>query len=168
MEIQHFEHLVVELKTDTRNIILVAGYRPPNTKEKIFLKEYNALVKKLGKLKHHEILIGLDHNLDLLKAHLHIHTHTFLENNLEIDLLPCISKPTRVTRITATLIENILISQKLQQNVKSNIIIDDISDHFPLLILLTNQRKSTRECKLIKTKKLDETALEKNKNRYFL
>ena len=99
--------------------------------------------------------------MDLLKAHLHTHTHTFLENNLEIDLLPCISKPTRVTRTTATLIDNILISQKLQQNVKSNIIIDDISDHFPLLILLTNQRKSTHECKLIKTRKLDETALEK-------
>ena len=119
VETQHFEHTIIELKTDTRNIILVAGYRPPNTKEKLFLKEYNMLVKKLVKLKHHEIIIGLDHNLDLLKAHLHTHTNTFLGNNLEIDLLPCFSKPTWITRKTATLIDNILISQRLQQNVKN-------------------------------------------------
>ena len=47
---------------------------------------------------------------------------------------------------------------------KTNIIIDDISDHLPLLILLTNQRKSKRESKQIKARKLNETALEKIKS----
>ena len=86
VETQHFEHLVVEMKTDTHNILLVSGYRPPNTKEKLFLQEYNKLTKTLRKLKCHEIIIGLDHNLNLMKAHLHTHTSTFLEKNLELDL----------------------------------------------------------------------------------
>ena len=149
------------MKTDTHSILLVSGYRPPNTKEKLFLQEYNKLTKMLGKLKRHEIIIGLDHNLDLMKAHLHTHTSTFLEKNLELDLLPCISKPTRVTRKTATLIDNILLSQRLQQNTTSKVIIDDISDHFPILVLLPNQKKSLREPISVKSRKLDDTSLGK-------
>ena len=51
VETKHFEHVVVELKTDTHNILLVSGYRPPHTKEKLFLQEYNKLTKTLEKLK---------------------------------------------------------------------------------------------------------------------
>ena len=116
---------------------------------------------KQNKLKNHEIIIGLDHNLDLLKAHLHTHTNTFLEKNLELDLVPCISKPTRVTRKTATLIDNILLSQKLQHEANPKIIIDDISDHFPILVLLPNQKKAKKEPKIVKVRKLDATTLEK-------
>ena len=163
VETKHFEHVVVELKTDTHNILLVSGYRPPHTKEKLFLQEYNKLTKTLEKLKNHEIIIGLDHNLDLMKAHLHTHTNTFLENNLEHDLVPCISKPTRVTRKTATLIDNILLSQKLQYEANPKIIIDDISDHFPILVLLPNQKKAKKEPKKIKVRKLDEITMEKIK-----
>ena len=163
VETKHFEHVVVELKTDTHNILLVSGYRPPHTKEKLFLQEYNKLTKTLEKLKNHEIIIGLDHNLDLMKAHLHTHTNTFLENNLEHDLVPCISKPTRVMRKTATLIDNILLSQKLQYEANPKIIIDDISDHFPILVLLPNQKKAIKEPKIIKVRKLDEITMEKIK-----
>ena len=92
---------------------------------------------------------------------MHTHTSTFLEKNLELDLLPCISKPTRVTRKTATLIDNILLSQRLQQNTTSKVIIDDISDHFPILVLLPNQKKSLREPISVKLRKLDDTALGK-------
>ena len=102
-------------------------------------------------------------NLDLMKAHLHTHTNTFLENNLEHDLVPCISKPTRVTRKTATLIDNILLSQKLQYEANPKIIIDDISDHFPILVLLPNQKKAKKEPKIIKVRKLDEITMEKIK-----
>ena len=145
VETTHFEHVVVELKTDTHNILLVSGYRPPHTKEKLFLQEYKKLTNTLKKLKNHEIIIGLDHNLDLMKAHLHTHTNTFLENNLEHDLVPCITKPTRVTRKTATLIDNILLSQKLQNDANPKIIIDNISDHFPILVLLPNQKKAIKD-----------------------
>ena len=163
VETTHFEHVVVELKTDTHNILLVSGYRPPHTKEKLFLQEYKKLTNTLKKLKNHEIIIGLDHNLDLMKAQLHTHTNTFLENNLEHDLVPCITKPTRVTRKTATLIDNILLSQKLQNEANPKIIIDNISDHFPIPVLLPNQKKAIKEPKLIKIRKLNETTMEQIK-----
>ena len=74
METQHLEHIVLELKTDTKNILLVSGYRPPNANAKVFIKEYTTLLTNLKRLKHHEIILGIDHNLDLLKAHLHTQT----------------------------------------------------------------------------------------------
>ena len=34
-----FEHTVVELKTETNNLLLVSGYRPPNSNTKEFLRD---------------------------------------------------------------------------------------------------------------------------------
>ena len=49
VETQLLEHCVTELKTDTRNILLASGYRPPNFSVRTFLKEYSNLVSKLKK-----------------------------------------------------------------------------------------------------------------------
>ena len=102
------EHCVVELKTNTRNILLMSGYRPPNCNVRTFLKEYSNLIMSLKRNKHHEIIIGIDHNLGLLKANSHSQTNEFLELNLRKSLIPCISKPTRITHKTASLIDNIM------------------------------------------------------------
>ena len=117
-----FEHAVVELKTDKRNILLVSGYRPPNTNVRQFLREYKQLLHTLCKQRDHELIIGLDHNLDLLQSHQHSQTNEFLELNLKKNLLPSISKPTRITNKSATLIDNIMLSTKLQCQMESHII----------------------------------------------
>ena len=46
----HLEHIVVEVKTNTENILLVSGYRPPNANYKVFIKEYMTLMRKLKRL----------------------------------------------------------------------------------------------------------------------
>ena len=56
-------------------------------------------------------------------------TQNFIELNLDSNLLPCITRPTRITKSTATLIDNVLISKNLQGKQDSKIIITDISDH---------------------------------------
>ena len=78
------------------------------------MTEYRRLLNSLKKHKSHEIIIGLDHNLDLLKSHLSQPTNEFMELNLDRELIPCITKPTRITNNSATLIDNILISRSLQ------------------------------------------------------
>ena len=161
MESIHLEHIVVELKTDRDNILLVSGYRPPNANYKIFIKEYTALLMKLKKLKQHKIILGIDHNLDLLKTHLHKQTNQFPEKNLELDLIPSISKPTRITRKTATLIDNVLISQSLQAQMHPHLIVEDISDHLPILVVLKDLNKSIRGSNLIKSRNLSTNNLEK-------
>ena len=61
-----------------------------------------------------------------------------MECILDHNLLPTITKPTRISKTSATLIGNILISKKLQPNFESLIIVDDLSDHLPCLVKLKN------------------------------
>ena len=73
----------------------------------------------------------MNHNLDFLKSSSHPPTHRFLEEMMDLGLLPSITRPTRITHSTATLIDNILIDQKFSENYKSSVLIDNISDHLP-------------------------------------
>ena len=50
-----------------------------------------------------EIVIGVDHNLDLLKASTHKDTQEFLDLNFEYKILPCITRPTRITKTNSHL-----------------------------------------------------------------
>ena len=87
------EHVVVELKCDKDALLIASCYHSPNTDQKEFLTTYNELLLKL-KSEKKMVIIGLDHNLDLLKSSSHKNTHSFLESNLSHGTLPCISKPT--------------------------------------------------------------------------
>ena len=128
----------MELKTNTNNILIVSSYRPPNSNPKKFMQEYKTVLAKLKELKQHELIVGMDHNFDLLKSASNNTTGKFLNLNVDRDLTPCITKPTRVTNKTATLIDNILTSTKLQYNYTPFVITDDLSDHYPSLVILNN------------------------------
>ena len=117
---------MVELKTDHTNVLFISGYRPPNANTKKFMSEYKAVLKVLKRCKL-EIVIGMDHNYDLLKSTTNTSTERFLNINMDNDLTPCITKPTRVTRKTATLIDNIIVSNRLSYNYSPYIVYEDIS-----------------------------------------
>ena len=159
-----FEHTVVELKTETNNMLLVSGYRPPNSNTKEFLKDYNLALKTWQKLKYHDVVIGIDHNLDFLKSDKHPQTQQFLELNLDNDMMPTITRRTRVTRTSTTLIDNVMVSKKLHAHYNSLILIDDISDHFPSLVFLHNQKCAKKEAKKIHTREINDTKISQIKN----
>ena len=50
--------------------------------------------------------------------------------------MPTITCPTRIVQTSATLIDNIFVSSKLYQSFDSAIILSNISDHLPSLVLL--------------------------------
>ena len=78
----------------------------------------------------------------MLKQSVHAKTQEFLECILEQNMLPTITKPTRISKTSATLIDNILISENLQSNYESAIVIDDMSDHLPCILTLKNYQNS--------------------------
>ena len=131
------EHSCIEIKGDTKNIIISSMYRPPNTDVNDFLTKFKSILNNI-KRSGLESIIGLDHNLDLLKQAVHTKTQEFLECILDQNMLPTVTKPTRISKTSATLIDNILISEKLQSNFESAIIIDDMSDHLPCILTLRN------------------------------
>ena len=84
----------------------------------------------------------MDQNLDLLKSNIHLQTQTFLENILNANQIPTITRPTRITKNIASLIDNIYISNLLSYKFDSCILLSDISDHMaPLTIIWPNKSK---------------------------
>ena len=71
----------------------------------------------------------MDHNLDLLKYSKHRPTRDFVLSNENTNLIPSITRPTRITNSSATLIDNIFVNNDFVRLLKSQIIINDISDH---------------------------------------
>ena len=60
----------------------------------------------------------------------------FIELTLEQSLVPTITRPTRITKTTATLIDNILVSQSYCHKFSSHVLVDDTSDYLPTLVIL--------------------------------
>lgn len=72
-----------------------------------------------------------DFDLDLIHYDSHPFTQDFLDSLFSYMLIPLVNKPTRVTSHSATLIDNIF-TNCFQQNTLNGIILNDISDHFPI------------------------------------
>ena len=108
------------------------------------MREYSELLKNLSKEKL-ELILGMDHNLDLLKITQHKPTEEFLECNIDSGMIPQITKPTRITQTSATLIDNVIVSKKLSTHIESRILIENISDHLPSLVSLGNFHHSQKE-----------------------
>ena len=110
VESSSLEHIIVEVKGDKDKILIASFYRAPNTDQSEFLNSYTELLESLKK-EWCSLIIGLDHNLDLLKCNSHQKMQKFIEINYTHNLMPCYTKLTRITHKSATLIDNIYFVQ---------------------------------------------------------
>ena len=79
-------------------------------------------------------------------------------------MIPCITKPTRITKSNATLIDNIFVPLSLVSNVSSYIIIEDMSDHLPILMKLRGYQIVRKEKLVIKSRDLRPNNVRQLKN----
>ena len=154
------EVCVIELKLSQDSITLVSLYRPPNNNVKCFLEDYKRLLDWLS-LRKCPVILGCDHNLDLLKLESHRNTENFIDLILDHELLPCIMKPTRITKTSATLIDNIFVNASLYDKIQSSIMINDMSDHLPCRIIINDMfplrnKAVTKNIRVLKKDKLEQ------------
>ena len=117
-------------------------YRPPNSNGSDFITNFEKIMKTLKLTKKTDVIIDLDHNLDFLKSSKHKEMSTFINQIFDHGLLPCITRPTRITHTSASLIDNVLVSGKIHDRCLSGIAISDLSDHLPCLVTLNDMRKT--------------------------
>ena len=115
-----------------KNSIIIAMYRPPNTNMLKFNSSVNMLCDKL-KSENKFIYWTGDFNIDLLKTDSHASSNDFLQIMLSNSLYPVITKPTRITDYSATIIDNIFCNH--QRVHFSGLIYTDISDHLPVFVM---------------------------------
>ena len=101
-------------------------------------------------------MIAMDHNLDLLKTNVHHNTQDFLECNLQMGLYPAIIHPTRITKSSATLIDNIFVSSDLHSTCKSWILIDSTSNHLPCMLTVSGVKHKLKDPIRIESQDLSE------------
>ena len=92
-----------------------------------------------------DLVIGLDHNMDLVKSTTHRLTSEFISLNLDLLMMPVITRPTRITNSTATLIDNIIVEQSMLDLCTSNVLVEDISDHLPSVLSISGIKTNTKE-----------------------
>ena len=94
-------------------VVVGSLYKPLNTDTSGCITSLQEIISKLNtNKKKPKMILRMDHNLDLLKCETHKGTHEFLDLMLQHQLYPSITRPSRVTQMTATLINNIFISEK--------------------------------------------------------
>ena len=99
------ESLCIEIENKTSNNVIVnAIYRPPNGDKKDFHKFFKTLISKCNQKL---FLIG-DFNINILEYSTNTFVQKFFDSAFQKGIIPLINKPTRITRTTATAIDNIL------------------------------------------------------------
>ena len=126
-----YESIFAEiLQPNSKNIIVGCIYKPPDTSVSDFNNSINNILSTISFENKLTYLMG-DFNINILNAESHQPTEDFINLMTSNCLYPLISKPTRITHSTATLIDNIF-TNNLEFNMVSGIIYSDISDHLPV------------------------------------
>src|SRR5688572_4116775 len=126
-----FESLFIRVSLKKITCIVGVVYRPPDTNLEEFCAEIDQLLTTLACGDKHIIILG-DFNVDLLRVVDHSRTNSFFNTMTAHNLLPTITRPTRITSYSASLIDNIF-TNIWPSIVESKIIASDISDHLPIL-----------------------------------
>lgn len=146
----------MQIHISKHDLILGEIYRIPNSNQQDF-QDFIRDVFCGFRGKH--TVIGTDQNIDLLKIQTHGPTGRFLDTVLENDFVPTITKPTRVTHQSCTLIDNMYVSADLSPGIKTSVLVEHISDHFPCLMQLDWPHQKITKAKMVSTRKLTESKL---------
>ena len=103
----------------------------------------------------------------MLKSIQHKQTSEFLEKLLELNLIPTITRLTRITNTRVTLIDNTFISNKLQCNFDLAILLEDISDHLPSITMLKQTKICDKRSLTFESRNLNEAKIRHIKHLLF-
>ncbi len=110
------------------------------------------------------VVIGTDQNIDLLRAGDHSGTPDFIINmNVSNGLAPTVTKWTRVTHNSATLIDNFYVTCDSLVNTVFKAIQCDLFDHFPILLLITGENCIKGQPLRFKARKVDDLDINEKK-----
>ena len=151
-----------------KKFIIRSLYRSPNAAVKPFFRHIKDTLPRIRNEKGEKnIILGMDHNLDLLKAHIHQDTQSFIDIMDKNEMHPTITRPTRITNTTATLIDNIFIDKQLFRSFDSCILLEDISDHLPSLAMLKQTKVLNSAPIEFKSRSLNEAKIQQVRDKLF-
>jgi exonuclease III len=137
-----FDGIFIELNSEcTReNIVLCIIYRSPSFNSTRDNDDKLSQTIDIVKNENKNIIITGDLNIDLLKYLKHSETTNFLDHMLLRNLIPKITRPTRITQNSSTLIDHIYTDIDKTKCIAGTLM-TDITDHFSNFIILNCSHK---------------------------
>ena len=136
-------------------------YRPnsqPKADIDIFISTLNDILEIINDEKKKMTLMG-DFNIDLLSYTKHEKTNTFIDSIFSSGFIPQITKPTRITQSSATLIDHIYTNE-ISPDPINGIITNDVADHCGIFHMRKSKTKQTESNTQIKKRFYSETNIE--------
>ena len=106
-------------------------------------EQLDELLQYLNQSKYQVILAG-DFNIDFFQIITHQSTEKYLDMLFSNNFFPLITKPTRITNHSKTLIDHIYVNMPTHQML-SGIALFDISDHLPTFCVISMTFKKQNE-----------------------
>ena len=138
------EVVCAKIRIDNTNIVLCQVYRSPNTDKFIFNNELEQCLIWLSKMNKTTLITG-DFNFDLFSMDTSTSIKTFFTTLLSHAFFPTISRTTRLSHPSSSLLDNIFCND-LSKVIHSGIILSDLSDHFPVFCSLTFNMNLSDTC----------------------
>jgi hypothetical protein len=126
-----------------KNIIVAVIYRAPNREINSFNETFNNVLNIIKNENKICYLLG-DYNINLFNSDSHSQTSDFLDTCFSNNFLPLINKPTRITKYSATLIDNIFTNDVINSSISQGIFLADVSDHFPIFAINKKYKQNER------------------------
>ena len=114
-----------------KDVIVGMIYRPPNQDLNVFIETIREILETVKTEKKLLYLMG-DFNINLLESDRHLQTSEFLDLLYSYCMFPLVTKPTRITSNSSTLIDNIYLNDISAVNTFSGLLYTEISDHLPI------------------------------------
>ena len=118
-----FESIFIESINNCQTSIVGEIYRIPNTSVNLSIQRYETILHKMES-SNSQVIIGTDKNFDYLKINSYKPSTDVMHLYLAAHIIPTITKPTRITHTSATLIDNIYV----RHTTPFGILFSDISD----------------------------------------
>ena len=133
-------------KKNLQNLVITCCYRPPGRAIK-GLNSYLENVFKKANTESKLYFIVVNFNVNCLDYNENLEIRTFCSSNFVHGCIPLITRPTRVTSKTFSLIDNILTHFVFDTllKLKKGVIKSDVSDHFPVFVSLDSLSKIHKE-----------------------
>ena len=116
--------------------VIVNTYRSPSKNVTKFNDKLESVLKSLDRHSRKHVVLTGDYNIDLLKFDTDSASQNLIEVMEKYGFSQLVSKPTRITDFSSTLIDHVYTNDLLN-TISCNILTTDISDHLAILTTLS-------------------------------
>ena len=131
-----YESIFIETQHYKKNSCWRNIYRIPDTNIRTSINRYDTIISKLTDT-NKDLIIATDQKCDYLQFYQHKNTEDLLNIILNNGIIPTITKPTRITHTSATLIDNIYTRSTNKDRL--------YSDHAPVCLFLSPAAPKARD-----------------------